>query len=436
MTDGGQAGAPSEAESALPDPLPTRWLLDPPTVTGRIKARAEDFLVDEIPLYEPSGEGEHLYLRVQKRHLAHGELIAILAGHYGVRPDAIGFAGMKDRLGITQQTLSIHLPGRTDPPPPRDGRLELLWQARHANKLRRGHLKGNRFAIKVRDIDALKAPVLWKRLTKLTELGVPDFFGPQRFGYRRNNHVLGRLLLENRHEELVGELLGAKGSPFPEHQREARELFDAGRYAESRRGWHHGDFAERAALSAIIAGATPTKAVRAVRREHRAFWISALQSAIFNHVLAERIAQGRLASLDAGDVAYLHGNGAVFVVTEEDLRTVDPGRSIVERVAAFEISPSGPLPGRGCVATFGATAEAELEALRRFQAESLLEEHADAPAGTRRPLRVRVENAAIEASYDEQGPFIKLVFDLPKGAYATILLRELFTDLSGADATA
>lgn len=429
--DGVRAADDPQAER-LPDPLPSRWLLDPPVLHGRIKARAEDFLVDEIPLYEPAGEGEHLYLRVQKRHMAHGELIALLARHYDVAEEAIGFAGMKDRVGITQQTVSIHLPGRDDPPPPVDGRIELLWQARHVNKLRRGHLRGNRFAIRIREIDPLKVPLLWKRVERLVELGVPDFFGPQRFGYRRNNHVLGRLLLLGRHEALLAELLGARGSPFPEHQRQARELYDAGEARESLGLWHHGDFAERAALRALSAGAGAAKAVRAIRREHREFWVSSLQSAIFNRVLEDRIAEGRFGMLEEGDVAYRHDNGSLFLVTREDLDDRDPERELRGRHASFTISPSGPLPGPGMVAAAGRTLERERSAVDAFRAGALLDvagaDAAAVPEGTRRPLRVRVDHPSIDASFDEHGPYIRVAFDLPKGAYATVLLRELIVE--------
>lgn len=421
-----------EAEAAfdperdtLPDPLPMRWLLGEPTLRGRIKSRAEDFLVDEIPLYEPCGEGEHLYLRVQKRHMAHGELIELLAQHYQVGIGAIGFAGMKDRVGVTQQTVSIHLPGRIEPATPVDGRLEFLWQARHGNKLRRGHLCGNRFAIRLREIEPTKAPLLWKRLQRLLETGVPDFFGSQRFGYRHNNHVLGRLLLLGRYRALLEELLGAQGTPFPEHQRAAREAFDAERFDESLRGWHRGDYAERAAVRVLARGGSAAKAVRAINRDNRDFWVSALQSAIFNRVLSERIDAGSLAQLESGDVAFLHEKGALFLVTDADLSEVDPERALAARLASFEISPSGPLPGLGMLPSDGTTAARERSAIEAFRAESLIEPGSSAPSGTRRPLRVRVSNAVIEGSFDEHGPFVRIAFDLPKGAYATVLLREL-----------
>lgn len=418
---------------SLPDPLPARRLLDPPTIAGRIKARPEDFLVDEIPLYEPSDEGEHLYLRVQKRDMAHGEMMSLLAMHYRVSLGAVGFAGMKDRTGITQQTVSIHLPGVEAPPPIEHDRLAVLWQARHCNKLRRGHLQGNRFSIRVREVDPLKAPLLWKRLLRLVEMGVPDYFGPQRFGYRRNNHRLGRLLIHRRYDDLLREMLGTSGAPFPEHQRLQRELADAGRYGESLPLWGRADVAERAAVRVLAAGGDARRAVRAVQREDRDFWISSLQSAIFNRVLDGRLDDGSFASLAIGDVAFLHENGAVFAVTAEDLAAREDRAALVDRLAAFEVSPSGPLPGPGLVPASGPALARDLEAIERFDAAPLLDPALGGPAGTRRPCRVRVTNPAMDASIDEDGSFVRVAFDLPKGAYATVLLRELIASSDDAD---
>ena len=108
--------APASAPGVLGDPMPHGRVLDSEPLPGRIKLRDDDFIVDEIPLYEPQGEGEHLYLRVQKKGIAHTELIEILKRHFGVTEEAIGAAGMKDRVAMTSQTISIHLPGRGGPP--------------------------------------------------------------------------------------------------------------------------------------------------------------------------------------------------------------------------------------------------------------------------------------------------------------------------------
>ena len=162
--------APQTPPGVLGDPMPRGRVLDIDPLPGRIKLRDDDFIVDEMPLYEPSGEGEHLYIRVQKKGLAHTELVEVLKSHFGVREEAIGAAGMKDRVALTSQTFSIHLPGRAaevtsaaaaagalDHP-----KVQVVWADWHNNKLRRGHLVGNRFSIRIRDLDPLQAPLVWR----------------------------------------------------------------------------------------------------------------------------------------------------------------------------------------------------------------------------------------------------------------------------------
>lgn len=413
----------------LGDPLPRRRVLAPPALGGVIKERPEDFVVDEIPRYEPSGEGEHLYLRIQKVNVSHAELMATLQRHFGVREEAIGFAGMKDKLAVTHQTVSIHLPGRADPGPPEHPRLVVLWSARHANKIRRGHLVGNRFAIRIRRLDPLKAPAILRRLRELERTGIPDYFGEQRFGYRRNNHRLGILMLQRRWNDVLAELLGTGGSVFPEHQRERRTLYDAGRFEQSLSLWAPGDRAERAAVAALVRGQGPDAAVRAVGGATLVFWISAAQSFVFNRTLDRRIDEGLFDRLLEGDVAWRHESRRVFVVSAED--AAEP--ELERRVANFELSPSGPMPGPGMVAPRGRPAELEQQVLDAERiAPGTFDEIPLGAEGTRRPLRVQVSNIDCDSGFDEHGPFVRVRFDLPRGAYATVVMGELGVGEGGA----
>lgn len=410
------------AVTPLGDPLPHQRLLAVPAAGGIIKERPEDFIVDEIPLYEPSGEGEHLYLRIQKSNVSHNELLEVLERHYGVPEEAIGFAGMKDKVGVTRQTVSVHLPGRPDGEPPKHPRITVLWSTRHQNKLRRGHLVGNRFAIRIRKVDPLRAPVVLKQLRELERIGIPDYYGFQRFGYRRNNHRLGALLLRKDWDGLLGELLGFRGSPSPDHQRDRREMFHKGQHAEAKPLWARGDRAERAAVSALVRGAAPQQAVMGIGRTTLSFWVSALQSYVFNRVLDRRIADGLFHRLLDGDVAWKHDSRRTFVVdfAEED------EASFIARAAAFELSPSGPLPGPGMVQPRGVAAQREAETIAADGLDATL--FTDMPfdiEGTRRPMRVQVTDIDIESGIDEHGGYIRVAFDLPRGAYATVVLREL-----------
>ncbi|MFO0961813.1 MAG: tRNA pseudouridine(13) synthase TruD [Phycisphaerales bacterium] len=413
----------------LPSPLPGRRTLDAaPLAGGRIKERPTDFLVEELPLYEPCGEGEHLYLRIAKTDLAHHEMIRLLAAHFAVDERAIGAAGMKDRAAVTSQTVSIHLPTRPPLRALQDPRMQVLWATWHTNKLRRGHLAGNRFSIRVRGVDPLRAPAAWRGLQLLCAQGAPDYFGPQRFGQRASNHLLGALLLRESWEELLGELLGAQGSPFPAHQRAARESADAGDFAQALAAWPRGDHPERAALRALAHGADARAAVRAIPRDILDLWHSAWQSAVFNRLLDERIDAGTLGALELGDVAWKHANGARFLVDEAAMAATGD-EAIAARAARWEISPSGPLPGPDCAPAAGEVARREAAAAQALGAPA-----PDSPAfarlrgGARRPMRVRASNPDIESGLDDHGTFVRLAFDLPAGSYATVLLRELGVD--------
>jgi tRNA pseudouridine13 synthase len=422
------------AELSPDDPLPRRRLLPPEftagIVGGVIKEREEDFLVDELPLYQPSGEGEHVYLGVQKQGMPHSEMIEVLAKHFGVGEEAIGFAGMKDKVAVTRQMVSVHMPGREPPAVAfRHDRMAILWQSRHANKLRRGHLAGNRFSIRIRRLEPLKATSIWRSLQRLERDGIPDYYGAQRFGYRRNTHRLGRHLLNGDAEAFLAELLGTV-SPYPPHQREVRERFDAKDYAGALRLWGRNDRAERAALVALADGRALRAAMLAIPRHIRDFFVSAFQSAVFNRLLDQRLESGLLSTLVEGDVAYKHESRGQFTVTKEILESED----LAARVRSFELSPSGPMFGRGMIEPSGEVREAEHRAARAFGVapETLLAKELDLD-GTRRPFRVPVTNTELDAGFDEHGPYIRLAFDLPRGAYATVLLRELLGDAVPAD---
>lgn len=405
------------------DPLPHRYLTTEPGTGGVIKVRPEDFLVEEIPVYDPCGTGEHLYLGIQKTGVSHEELISHLRRHFGVSRGAIGFAGMKDKAGVTRQTISIHIPDdRHLPGPVRHERIDVLWTKRHTNKIRQGHLAGNRFSIRIREVDPVKVTVIRPAIAHLQRVGIPNYFGAQRFGYRCNNHVMGRLLLRQDWKAMAAELLGTTGTPFPEYQRRRRELFDDGCFDEAAAMWTVADRNELSVIKAFVDDRGTRNAVRAIGRTSLSFWISAFQSAVFNRVLDRRLDDEMLDRLVDGDLAWKHDNGAVFRVGEAELS----GPELSRRLAAWEVSPSGPMWEVGMTRAAGAVAAVELDALHATGASvDDLEGQPGWLQGARRPLRVPVHNAVTDAGADEHGPYIRVAFDLPAGSYATVLLREL-----------
>jgi len=412
--------SPHERRDPRPGPRASRTA----GVGGRLKDRPEDFIVEEIPAYDPCGEGEHLYLGVQKTNMPHTEMLAVISRHFKVDESAIGFAGMKDRVAVTLQTVSVHLPGERPAGELRHERLEVLWARRHANKLRRGHLRGNRFVIRIRGVDPLRVREVKARMEMLARAGIPDYFGEQRFGYRTNNQVIGRHYARGEWRALLDEMLGAHGAPFPPHQLEARELYERGEFERAHACWGKNDQAERIALRALAKGRDAERAVRAVPAHTKSFWMSALQAAAYNEVLGERVQQGTFATVLPGDVAILSGTSSQFGIAPgvpeaelADLRA---------RCEALDLSAAGPIFGPGMVAADGDPRAVELRALERLG----LEEGLFAPpaldsAGARRPLRIVMRDWAVDAGVDEHGGYIRLSFDLPKGAFATVLCREI-----------
>lgn len=173
----------SHATAPVPEPpplLPASW----GPLKGHIGPRPEDFRVDEIPLYEMSGEGEHLFLRLEKRELNTRAIVKEVSLHSGMSARDVGYAGMKDRHAVTTQWLSV---ASTDDPTTWDwsDRVRLIEHARHGNKLRTGHLEGNRFQIRLVGLE--DASLLIPRAESLRSTGVFNGFDAQRFGLGGQN---------------------------------------------------------------------------------------------------------------------------------------------------------------------------------------------------------------------------------------------------------
>jgi tRNA pseudouridine13 synthase len=332
---------------------------DLPGVGGTIRNVAEDFVVDEVPAYEPSGEGEHIYLRVEKKNISTIQLIKEVAQKLEISSRVIGSAGLKDTHAIARQTLSVHGVSVEAVAALELDQARVLWVKRHRNKLRAGHLRGNRFTVRIRDVvedaEARAAAIQQELATR----GVPNAYGPQRFGNRGDNHLLGYYLIRDDQEGLASH------------------------------GVHH------------------------LSRRLRRLFVSALQSALFNQVLAARIEAGTMDTVIEGDVAKKETTGGIFTV--EDVAAERP------RAAAWEISATGPIYGYKMMEAQAAAGLLESRVLAR--AGLTLEAFQPVRAkGLRRPLRYNPESATCRR--DEQEHLV-VEFFAPKGAFATVFLAEL-----------
>lgn len=375
---------------------------------GRMRAQIDDFRVDEIPLYPPSGSGEHLYVTIEKRGLSTMDAADRLARALRLKRVAVGFAGLKDARAVTTQTFSLcGVDERALDGFGMEG-LQVVGVARHRNKLQRGHLAGNRFRIRVRDVRPGAYEDATRVVATLARRGVPNAFGEQRFGRDGQTHRLGRALLKPRAEPFVAILFGG-GERAREDELlralEAKDL-DAVRSLVAALGR-----AERFALEDLVrAGGDCAAVIARFDKALKALYASAFQSELFNEVLRRRFAE--FDRLIDGDLAWLHRNGAVFLV--EDARVE------AARAESFEVSPSGPLVGARM--TWPHAAALALE--RRVLADAGIDDAALVRLplpGARRALRIPVGDGACE----QDGADLVVSFALPAGAYATTVMREI-----------
>lgn len=159
-----------------------------PSGSGDLKAEPDDFFVEEQLSFEPEGSGEHVFLFVEKIGENTEYIARLLARHAGVRQRDIGYAGLKDRHGRTRQWFSIWLPGQDDPDwtALESKSLKILQSTRHARKLKRGVLNGNRFCLKVRNWQGDREATE-RQLQLIKTQGFPNYFGEQRFGHQGRN---------------------------------------------------------------------------------------------------------------------------------------------------------------------------------------------------------------------------------------------------------
>lgn len=328
-----------------------------PLATATFRQQLSDFCVDEDLRFEPSGEGAHHLLLIEKRNINTDIVCHKLRRFAEVHPTDVGYAGKKDRFAIARQWFSVQLPllKEIDWSEFNDDEVTVLKATRHDKKLRIGAVKQNHFAITLRDLNFSQdydKQALEQRLEQIQEHGFANYFGEQRFGHNGDNLTRGAdLLLANK---------------------------------------------------------------RLKNRNLQGLLFSAVRSFLFNQVLAKRIEANKFTELLDGDYVQLDGSESGFTV--QDMAQELP------RFVAKDIHPTAPMPGRGRSQLLAKAAEFETAVLEPYH-ELIAALERKGLNGERRAIRVFPQNVILQWHNDNT---LELAFSLPKGAFATSLLRELF----------
>lgn len=327
---------------SLTEHLPT--ILNPPRCYASIlpavtfNQTCEDFEVEELPAYLPDGQGEHLYLWIEKRDLPAAELLSRLARSLQVSSRDIGVAGQKDRRAVTRQFVSVPRTAEASLSRIDDDRIRILSVSAHGNKLRTGHLNGNRFSIVLRSksgepFNASLANAVAERLQLLSNQGFPNYFGPQRFGH------------------------------------EGRSAIDGIAFVKGQLSVKQWKFQQRHFMTKMVA--------------------SAAQSAVLNLSLASRVADETCETPLSGDVVCRKDGVRPFLFDE---RGETPAEQLV---------PMGPMPGPKMMLATGTVLTAEADILQQLDvtAEDFTR-NKKVTSGTRRSYMAYPSNTSAELTGD------------------------------------
>lgn len=332
---------------------------DLPGIGGELKQEPAHFVVEELPLYEPQGQGSHLYIRIHREGMTTREVVKALSQEFALAQSQIGYAGLKDKEARCTQTFSIDTADMDETEAQRRVSeslgLAVHWVKRHGNKLKRGHLLGNRFEVLVSGVEEKALPRAQAIADALSQRGLPNYFGEQRFGVAGDNAEAGRRLIKG------------------------------------------------------IGGKTPRQ------KWLRGLMLNAFQSGLFNRWLAERIQRNEFGRLLMGDIAKKTDTGGLFQVEDALLEQ--------SRLDRGEITYTGPIYGHKMRSAAAEAGDREAEVLEA-EGVSLEELKKAGLKGTRRPARLLPGPILIKAQRVGAESGLWFSFALPKGSYATTLLRE------------
>ena len=334
---------------------------------------SDNFTVEEIPLYPFAHTGEWLMLKVRKKNVTTPEMIKRIASHLNISKNQIGYAGLKDKDGLTIQWISVPRIYRDEVNSFSDREVKILEQDLHRNKLKIGHLSGNKFFVRLKKVNTTNAKILFSILKDVKEFGIPNFFGEQRFGKFGNNFEEGRKIIE--------------GEKFVKNKRLSKLLISAYQ-SKLFNEW----LKKRIQLSSLF---------EMNKKE-------LLEAGINKEVIDFVKKQKHPFKLLRGDIMSHYPLGRLFYLEDDES----------ERFLKKEITPTGLMPGK--------------KAMRAKDMAREIEEKFDdliPLGGDRRMAWIFPE--IVEKNYNKDKAWFELSFILPKGSYATVLIEILKNGIKG-----
>jgi len=406
------------------------YATDAPGVGGELKRRPEDFRVVERADFSYGNEGKHAVVRVTLRNYETHEFARDLSDALSASRKRVSWAGTKDRRAVTTQIFTVADVSREEIEEVSLKGAEIEHLGRSHQYVSLGDLLGNDFEVRVRDAEAPEnTSAVAEEIDEFG--GIPNLFGSQRFGSRRPvTHLVGERILEDDFEGAVNTYIAESFETEPERTREARE-----RYAKEKDPREALDYFprqltyERALLNALVEGREPRDTLDALPHNLRRMFVNAVQSRIFNLILHERKKAGlRFDRAYSGDIICfsedaddlrIPDTSSTQKVTESNVKTV---RRHVERGRAFVTAP---LVGSETVFADGEQGEIEHRVLEKVGVSRSDFDRDDeyGSEGTRRAVLVHPE-----LSWEREGDDVLFDFFLPRGSYATVVLREFMKD--------
>ncbi|WP_299546570.1 tRNA pseudouridine(13) synthase TruD [uncultured Helicobacter sp.] len=348
------------------------------------KQSPRDFVVEEVPLYPFSGDGAHLVLKLRKKNLTTFETLKILSNHLGIKEKDIGYAGLKDKNALTIQYISLphfikdKLEDFTHP------EIKILDSNFHHNKIKIGHLKGNKFFIRIKKLSSLNAQKIVQVVESIKQFGIPNYFGYQRFGIDGKNYLQGKEIIESkrrlRDKKMQNFLISAYQS----------FLFNL--WLSLRIDFSH--------IIATHSGKELSKALEIYAKTNAI--PTCFKDQGYCNALKKQKHPFRLLE---GDLLCHYPFGKHFILENLERESL--------RFLQKDLAPTGLLSGKKVMFAEGCAEFFE----RQFLDSNILN------AGQRRYAWVFPQN--LEFYYKTEEAQGELCFFLPKGAYATNLLREL-----------